>query len=76
MEQLKGDLAVSKSSHEQEVAQLQGDISLIQDDLQLTKEELAQMQQRISDAKATISDLNQDLERFRKLQEESSAEVI
>lgn len=75
VEQLKGDIAVSKNSHEQEVAQLQGDLVLVRDDLQLTKEELAETHQRLVDAKVTISGLNEDLDRFRKLQEESASEV-
>ena len=74
-EQLKGDLAVSKSNHEQDVEQLQGDLALLRDDLKMTREELAEAQQRIADSKSTISGLNEDLERFRKLQEESAMEV-
>ena len=74
-EQLKGDLAVSKSNHEQDVEQLQGDLALLRDDLKMTREELVEAQQRIADSKSTISGLNEDLERFRKLQEESAMEV-
>lgn len=66
---------MSKSNHDQDVEQLQGDLALVRDDLKMTREELTEAQQRIADAKSTISGLNEDLERFRKLQEESAMEV-
>ena len=68
-------MSLTKSNHEHEVQQLQSDLDLVRDSLKMTKDELSESQRRVTDGKSTISGLNDDLDRFRKLQEESAQEV-
>lgn len=75
IEQLKSDLQMARSGHSQEVKRLNQDMEHLREDLEVTRGELTASQNHNSDYRGTIDTLNDELDRFRKMQEEASMEV-
>ena len=76
VKQLNFDLIISKTNHGKDVNSLQSDVTDLRHKLNVTRKEVADVESEHVDANNAISRLNTDLDRFRKLQEESSATVI
>jgi len=72
---MKTDMQVMKQTHSSEVKRFQGDIELLRAEIHSTKEELDNTQQQNMDMSANIKSLNDELDRFRQMQEETSIEV-
>lgn len=72
---MKTDMQVMKQTHTQEVKRFQGDIEIMRSEVNSLKAELDDTQQQNMDMSANIKSLNDELDRFRQMQEESSIEV-
>ena len=72
---MKTDMQVMRQTHNQEVKRFQGDIEEMRSEVNGTKTELEDTQQQNMEMSANIKSLNDELDRFRQMQEESSIDV-
>lgn len=72
---MKTDMQVMKQTHNQEVKRFQSDLESMRVEISSLKAELDDTQQQNMDMSANIKSLNDELDRFRQMQEETSIEV-
>lgn len=75
IEQLKTDLQISRSNHEQEIHRLQSDMEILSKDLQETKGDLGESQNTVMEQRSSISCMTEEIERMGKQQDNSTREV-
>lgn len=76
IEQLKTDLQISRSNHEQEIHRLQSDIEVLSKDLQTTKADLSDSQNTVMEQRSSIACMTDEIERMGKQQDNSTREVM
>lgn len=76
IEQLKTDLQISRSNHEQEIHRLQSDIEVLSQDLQTTKADLSDSQNTVMEQRSSIACMTDEIERMGKQQDNSTREVM
>lgn len=75
IEQLKSDLQISKNSSAAEISRIQEDLIVTREELDATQGQLAEYKRLNAELKADIAGLNDDLIRYRNLQDESTNDV-
>lgn len=75
IEQLKMDLQMARNSHEQDVKRATHDIDLLREELEMTKGELNDGQTQNLDYRSTIMQLNDEIDKSKRLQDDSMTEV-
>lgn len=72
---MKTDMQVMRQTHNQEVKRFQDDLGEMRSEMNSTKTELDETQQQNMEMLANIKSLNDELDRFRQIQEETAIEV-
>ena len=75
IEQVKADLKATRASATADLTRVQEDLAGTSQDLEATQAELAEMKRSSAELKITVVSLNDDLARYRNLQEESTNDV-
>lgn len=75
IEQLKTDLQISRSNHEQEIHRLQSDLEVLSQELQTTKADLSESQSTVMEQRTSIACMTDEIERMSKQQDSSTREV-
>ena len=73
---MKGDMQVMKATHAGEVKRFQGDVEALRGELGVTRTNLEDSQQQGMDLAANVKAQNDELDRIRNMQEETTIEVL
>ena len=75
IEQVKADLKATRASATADLNRVQEDLASTSQDLEVAQAELVEAKRSTAELKVTVASLNEDLARYRNLQEESTNDV-
>ena len=75
VEQVKADLTLARSNHQEETARLQQNIQILKDEVEVTKAEVVDVQGHNSELRDEVSELSSQLEKEQQLHQDAVTEV-